>query len=253
MLMLVVAGSAIHAENYVNWKGGFWLSIPDSWEKINYNVVDRFLAYTDTTREVFQYEAVFATKTSRLFSEDAYMVITFDETGELTKRESDSILRAIAESYSEDVYDAPLVQLMTDLVPGKPKINLSEKSVSILTDMAYRPEAMKKLWLYMKLNDRGLISLYLYSADSTFAANKKYFDNIIGSLSFENLKEAANQANLTFTEIKGGDGSAGATSFSDDEGGFLQSRLVYGLVVIVILGLVWNFIIAPRLKKKQSA
>ncbi len=208
------------------------------------------MAFTDTTREVFNYEAVFAPEDSRIFAEEAYLVITFDSTGDLSKREADSILRAIASSYSTEVYDAPLVQLMTDLVPGKPKINLSERSVSILTDMAYRPDAMKKLSLYMRLNDRGLISLYLYSPGSTFADNKKIFNDIVGSLSFDNLKEAAAQGELTFTAVSGNDVPATTTDFSNGDNAFFQNKLLYALIVIVVFGLLWNFIIAPRIKKK---
>lgn len=252
-LMLITAGSAVQAENFVNWRGGFWFSVPEGWDKVNYRTVDRFLAYTDTTREVFNYEAVFAPETSRIFAEDAYLVVTFDSTGEMSKREADSVLRGIASSYSTDVYDAPLVQLMTDLIPGKPKINLSERSVSVLTEMAYRQDAMKKLWLYMQLNDHGLISLYLYSPDSTFERNKKVFDDIVGSLSFDDLKGAAVQEEFTFTEVAGGDGEASSAVDFDDDEGFLKSKILYALIVIVVFGLLWNFIIAPRIKKKQSA
>lgn len=260
MLILTMAGS-LSAENYVNWKGGFWLTLPDDWAKVDYRIVDRFLSYTDTSRAVFDYEAVFAPESLLIFAADAYLVITFDSTGELPKREADSILEAIAQSYGTDVFNAPIVELMTNLDPGKPKINYRERSVSVLSEMAYQPEAMKKLWLYMRLNDRGLISLYFYSPDSTFAGNKPIFDKILTSLSFENLNEAAGDESLTFTDIGGDslgdpDVTGRTESFDDPQAtkgiGSIKNILIVAVLIIIVFGLIWNFIIVPRTKKKTN-
>ena len=48
VILSAVTGPGVSAENYVNWKGGFWLTVPESWEKVDYRIFDRFLAYTDT-------------------------------------------------------------------------------------------------------------------------------------------------------------------------------------------------------------
>lgn len=261
VLVLSVMGSALSAKNYVNWKGGFWIELPDDWEKVDYRLVDAFLSMTDTSMDVFNYEVLYAPLTSRIFAEDAYLVITFDSTGPLSKPEADSILETIAVSYSTVVFEAPVVQLMSDLIPGQPKMNRDEGTVSVLSEMAYRPDAMKKLWLFMKLNDRGLISLYFYSPDSTYAQNKPIFDKIVNSLSSENLKEAAEQEKLTFTSI-GGDSltdpeidpdRAGFEETSAPKGvGNIKNILLYAVLVIVVFGLIWNFIIAPKMRKKKT-
>jgi len=259
VLAVTSVGQNLSAENYVNWKGNFWLTVPDDWEKVDYRLFDSYVAFSDTTREVLDYEAVFAPSSSPVFAADAYLVVTFEATGELSKRESDSILRAIGEAYATEVYDAPVVKLMSDLVPGRPKINREQKVVSVLTDMALRPDAMIKVWQYMRLNDLGLISLYFYSPDSTFQRNKPVFDQIISSLSFENLKEAAAQEQLTFTEVGGEDlsdpevssersGSAGETAPKDTSS--IRTILIIAVVIIVVFGLIWNFIILPRKRKK---
>jgi len=249
------------AENYVNWKGGFWLTIPEGWDKVDYRIVDRFLAMTDTSRDIFNYEVVLAPEASRVFAEDAYLVVTFDSTGKLSSAEADSVLEGIAESYASSVDDAPIVQLMSDLIPGQPRINREEKAISVLSEMAYRPEAMKKLWLYMKLNDRGLISLYFYSPDSTYTQNKPVFDRIVESLSFENLKEAAGSEKATFTDIGGDDLNdpeiESGTGISKEngkteEGGSMKNVLLIAVVIIIVFGLIWNFVIAPRTRKKTT-
>jgi len=258
---LLMIGPGLSAENYVNWPGGFWFEIPEGWEKVDYRLVDAFLSMTDTSREALDYEALYAPTASALFSEDAYLVVTFDSTGPLSQKESDSILQDIAESYATDVYDAPVVQLLSDLVPGQPKMNRAERTVSVLSEMAYRPEMMKKLWLYMKLNDRGLISLFFFSLDSTYNQNKPIFDKVVSSLSFENLKDAAEQGKPVFTSV-GGDnpGSpdlpAGRTGSeaTGAAGGVSNIRnvLLYAVVIIVVFGLIWNFVIAPKMRKKST-
>jgi hypothetical protein len=261
LIGLIAAASDLSAENYVNWRGGFWLEIPENWEKVDYRLVDAFLSMTDTSLDVFKYEAVFAPSESEMFAADAYLVITFDSTGQLSKAESDSVLESIGESYSTAVYDAPIVELMSDLVPGKPKMNRAEKTVSILYDMAYRPEAMKRLWLYMKLNDRGLISLYFYSPDSTFESNKPIFDQIVTSLSFENLKQAAEGGKAVFTEVGGenlddpemSSGRTGEAETGSVEGiSKIKNILLIAVIIIIVFGLIWNFLIAPKMKKKKT-
>ena len=260
MMLMVTAATAgsLSAANFVDWKGGFWFTVPEGWDKVDYRLVDRYLSMADTSRDVFDYEAVFAPASSIFFSEDAYMVVTFDSTGPLTQQGVDSVLNQISESYAEVVDDAPIVQLMSDLVPGKPVISRAEKAISVLSRMAYRPDAMKTLWLYMRLNDRGLISLYFYSPDSTYQRNKPAFDGVVSTLSFANLKEAAGQEALTFTDI-GGDQVASPEASSDiGETGSSSARGIAGIrnvilivvIVVVVIGLIWVFVIMPRMKKK---
>lgn len=247
---LTVCVSAPHAKNFVDWKGGFWLTFPDNWEKVDYRIVDQYLYMTDTSQQVFNYEAVYAPKESQVFAEEAYLVIAFDSTGPLTPRQTDSVLESIAASYSAVIDDAWIVQYMSDLVPGRPQIDRTEKTVSVLSEMAYSPEAMRKLYLYMRLNSVGLISLFCYSPDSTFERNKPIFDSIIKSLSFENLKEASKEE-LVFTDVGGGDGSG--AGFSSETGKSSGWRIIPYLVLIAVaVFLVWRIVIAPRMKKTKA-
>jgi hypothetical protein len=252
MLALAAAATLAPAANYVNWNGGFWFALPDGWMKIDYRYVDRFLVMTDTSREVFNYEAVFSPNPNERFGADAYLVVTFDSLGPLSEREADSALKEIASSYATQVFEAPVVQLMTDLVPGQPKIDYATKSVSILSEMAYRPGAEKKVWQFIRLNDRGIISLYFYSADSTYLQNKPLFDSMVNSLSFADLKEAAGQESLKFTAVGGesvaeskvGETETGGTA--SNQGGGLKKILLYAVVIVVIVGLIWGFVFARR-------
>jgi len=251
VLLLAVSAAAPEAKNYVNWKGGFWLEFPDDWEKIDYRVVDRYLAASDTSRDIFNYEAVFAPLSPGYFIEDAYLVITFDSTGELNSKQIDSVLTAIAESYSTSIQEAPIVRYMSDLIPGRPQIDRDRKAVMVLSEMAYQPEAMKKLWLYMQINDVGLISLYFYSQDSTFERNRPVFESIVESLSFENLNEASQQE-LVFTDVTGGgEGSEFDSETGSDENGGV-GIVPYLALILIVLYLLWRFAVAPRLRKNKN-
>ncbi len=250
VVVLAVSAPTLEAKNYVNWTGGFWLELPDDWEKVNYEIADRFFMMRDTSQEVLDYEAVFAPRSSEVFFEDAYLVITFDSTGELTPRQADSVLTTIAESYSEVIEEAPIVQYMSDLVPGRPQIDRERKAVVVLSEMGFQPESLQKLWLYMQLNDVGLITMYFYSQDSTFNAHQPIFKSIVNSLSFENLKEAS-QEQLVFTDVTGDDGSESGEEFGDDENGGV-GIIPYLVLIFIVVYLIWRFAIAPRMRKKRD-
>lgn len=249
--LLFITGA--NAENYVNWRGGFWLQIPDNWGKVDYNIVDQYLAMTDTSNSIFNYEAVFAPKTSDPFVSDAYLVITFDSTGALTPLEADSMLTAIASGYSKQIFEAPIVQLMSDLTPGQPKINREEKSISVLSEMAYRPENKRYLWLFMRLNDRGIAALYFYCPEKTYDQNKPLFDGIIKSLSFQGLKEAAGEEKSTFTQVKGSESPTTKIGGGSSGLGSTTLMIILAAVLALVLILVWFFIIRPRLNKGTPA
>lgn len=254
LVAVLLLGSMVSAENYVNFKGQFYFEIPEGWDKVDYRLVDYYLSYSDTSKEVFDYEVVYAPASSERYLDDAYVVVTFDSLGTMSRVESDSILTAIASGYSRDILDAPIVRTMSDLVPGKPKINLSERVVSVIVNMAHRPESRKKLWQYMRLNDVGMISLYFYSPDSLFEASKPVFDAIVKSLSFENLRQAASTDSAVFTEV--GRGSENNNDEAIDWGngedsiwsGSLSRYLLIAVIVIVLFGLIWNFVIRRRKK-----
>ncbi len=251
---LLFFASAPRADNYINWKGSFWFELPDHWEQVNYAIVDRYLSMMDTSQDVFDYEAVFAPAESKMFAEDAYLVVTFDSLGELTPHEADSVLTTIAKTYSSVIENAPIVNYMSDLRPGRPQVDRAKKVVTIISEMAYRPDAMRKLWLYMRLNDRGLISMYFYSPDSTFKENMSTFEEIVNSLSFTGLKEASSEE-LTFTDVGAGNPEAGAPASSSGEGGksgASGSWIPYVALGLIVLYLIWRFAIAPKLKKKNG-
>lgn len=261
-LLLLSAVGGAQAANYVNWKAGFWFAVPDGWDKVDYMVVDRYLAQTDTSREVYGYEAVFAPVASKVFMEDAYAVVTFDSTGPLSAASADSLLNVIAKSYGKEVFTAPIVSRMSNLTPGQPVIDRAARAVTVLSEMAFRPEDARKLWLYMRLNDAGLISLYFYSPDATFARNKPIFDNIVKSLSFDNLREAAGNELVTFTEVGGEKVEAPKTPYSDSlgaaatetsSGGGSTKTILYVVIIVVVLALAAVFILGPRLKKRTPS
>lgn len=246
--------SSTRADNYINWKGGFWFALPDHWEQVNYAIVDRYLSMMDTSQDVFDYEAVFAPAESRMFAEDAYLVVTFDSLGKLTQKESDSVLTTIAKTYSSVIEEAPIVNYMSDLRPGRPQVDRAQKVVTVVSEMAYRPDALRKLWLYMRLDDSGLISMYFYSPDSTFKENMSTFEEIVNSLSFTGLKEASTEQ-LTFTDVGAGNPEAGVPQSSSGEGGksgASGSWIPYVALALIVLYLIWRFAIAPRVRKKND-
>lgn len=262
LVVMFLFGGSLSAENYVNWKGGFWLTIPQTWSKVDYRVVDSLLMMSDTSRRAFAYQAVFAPSASKSFVDDAFLVINFDSTGKLAKAESDSLLKAIAQSYSTDVQEAPAINLLTDFVPGKPKINLTERAVSVLNEMTMKSGTVKKLWQYIRFNDVGLITLYFYVPDSTYQKNKPVFDSIVNSMSFDNLKQAAGSDTLKFTDIGGAEDSVTKAASTGQieksqippahSASPIKKPYLYAVVILIVLALLWFVVISPRIKKNET-
>lgn len=255
--MVLTMAAVAPAENYVNWKGGFWFAVPEGWEKVDYMIVDQLLAMTDTSREVYHYEAVFAPATSKLFIDGAYLVVTFDSTGPLTDRASDSILDYYARSYMSELAQAPVTGGTGDLARGRPLIDRARKAVTVLSDVVVDPQTRRMFLLYMRLNRAGLISLYCYGPDSTFSQHRTTFDGIIASLSFENLREAAGSQKVVLTDV-GGDkvaapeGGSGGTPSSGIMGRKLKNTLLGAVIVVIAGALLWILVVAPRMKKDKA-
>lgn len=255
-LIVLAFAAGAPAENYVNWKGGFWLTFPDDWEKVDYRIVDRIFAPSDTSSAAYNYEVVYAPESSP-YLDDAYIVVAFDSTGELSEQEADSLLNDISNSYRQDIYKSEAVDYMSDLIPGRPRVDLQNNSITVISEMAYRPEAMIKLLMYMKLNKVGMITFYCYSPDSTFEKDRPIFDSVIASLSFENLKDAAAQEELQFTNVGNSDNPDNSSSFISEEeaaGPIIQFKnWILGIVIVIIVfGLIWNFVVLPRRKKSNE-
>lgn len=257
-LAVILCLSATAAgKNYVNWKGEFWLTMPDGWDKVDYREVDRILASTDTSSEVFNYEAVLAPTVSRPFTAGPYVVITFEPSGEMNDAQADSLLRNIAASYADDIFEAPAAARLSDLKPGQPRLNTEERTVQVLSEMAFSNSETSKLWLYLKLNHVGLIAFYMYCPESRYDEIEPLFESMINSLAFEGLKDAAGAESVKFTDVRGNETPPRVTGGNDDtviaEGVTAVKNWIYiGIGVIIIAGLIWYLVIVPRRKKHQE-
>ncbi len=257
VLIALTAFASVSAENYVNWKGGFWVDIPDAWGKVDYIQVDRILAMADTAAEVFNYEAVLAPISSETFLSGPYIVITYDETGELSKNQADSVLRDIASNYASDILEAPSSARLADLTPGQPQMSTDDLTVQVLSEMAYQSNNKTKLWLYMKLHQtKGLVTFYMYCPDYLYTETQPVFEKLVSSLSFEGLKEAAGKEDVTYTDVKGGDGSksslldANENGTSEEDSGYMFG--IYIIIGVIVVGVILVLIMKSRRKKNEE-
>jgi len=253
LLMVILIGN-VAGENYVNFKGGFWISVPETWEKINYRIVDRYLMMIDTSRELLNYEAVFAPVESQPFIEDDYLVITFDSIGEVSASDMKSMLDELAELYTSRAQAGGWNETMD----SKAQIDYQQYSISVKSHMA--TENMKRRrWVYSRYTGTGVVTLDFYSLDSTFQDKLPVFEEIVGSLSFEGLREAA-QKEIKFSDVGSGDiaedGESSGWSDADSGAGntimTVKNIVIVVVVAVILFGLVWNFMIAPARRKKRK-
>jgi hypothetical protein len=252
-LVLLCTGSLSSAENYVNWRAGFWVTIPDGWDKVGYEKVDFYLAQTDTSQGIFDYEAVFAPPGSEPFITGPYVVIRFDSTGHLSDEQVRARMQTIADNYSDEISETSIIDMLTELRPGTPEIDWKAKAISVLTKMAVSPDTEKMLWQYIRFVAQGYVTFYFFSPVETFDQNKQIFRDMVSSFSTENLKEAAGAQEYKFTDVSGGDSAASETPV--DSSGAVQKKsadngmrtwmpwLVGGFIVLY---LIWRFAFSSR-------
>ncbi|MEZ5358638.1 MAG: hypothetical protein R3F48_07365 [Candidatus Zixiibacteriota bacterium] len=249
--------SSVVAKNYVNWKGEFWLEMPEGWDKVEYREVDRMLATMDTTTEVYKYEAVLAPVESVPFTSGPYVFITFEPGGDMSDAAADSLLRGIAAGYADDIMESPNAARLSDLNPGQPRLNLENRTVQVLSELAFSENSVSKLWMYLKLNHAGLIAFYMYCPIDEFEATKPEFEAMINSLKFDGLKEAAGSESATFTDVRGNDEMPGRPSGGEAdeaaEGFAAFKNWIYIIIgIVIVAGIVWYAVIVPRRKKQQE-
>ena len=86
--MLTFVGTA-SANNYVSFDGKFFITYPDNWRQIEYNVVDAYLLRFGASQSSLQYEAVFAPGVSDPFFKGSYLILNVDTVGALDQQAID--------------------------------------------------------------------------------------------------------------------------------------------------------------------
>lgn len=254
LLALIVAGTIAstpaHAEKtFVSLRGGFWVTYPDSWRKVDFNEVDMYLMANRAGSSMFNYEAVLSAHDARPFYRGSYMIITFDSLGTLSDKQTDSVLSSLETKFGTDVKYFPVGDFLTDMQTDEPTYDKDHKLVSIVSDITERQETLKKHLLMMKFFQNGIVNFYCYAPDTLFDSMKTVFNKVALSLSTDDIDAAlARQTEVDMAPIGGGntveDGGEVDTGETDTDVTFIL------LLIAVVVAVVAVFLLMKQRKKR---
>lgn len=201
LLLMMISSSVVLAENYVSWTGGFYVTLPDDWEQVDYQTVDAFLISNQAGSDVLDYDAAFAPSRSIPFFTGNYMILTVDTVGELTQTQIDSVLNQMRKTFGRDIKYYPVADFLSDLKSNAPSYDADNKLVTVVSDIVQQGQATKKLMNMIKFYERGLATFYFYSPDSLFDQSKDIFKDIVQSFSTEDIEAAAGQQEVRVADI----------------------------------------------------
>jgi len=201
LLLMMISSSVVLAENYVSWTGGFYVTLPDDWEQVDYQTVDAFLISNQAGSDVLDYDAAFAPSRSIPFFTANYMILTVDTVGELTQTQIDSVLNQMRKTFGRDIKYYPVADFLSDLKSNAPSYDADNKLITVVSDIVQQGQATKKLMNMIKFYERGLATFYFYSPDSLFDQSKDIFKDIVQSFSTEDIEAAAGQQEVRVADI----------------------------------------------------
>jgi len=207
LLLTIVAAASGTAETqtYVSLKGGFYITYPDDWAQVDYWLVDAYLLRNRMDTAVLDYEAAFAFKDAPHFFSGNYLILTVDTVGELKDWEIDSVLIELVRSFGRRVRHSPTADFLANLEPNLPNYDTLAKTVTILNETSEQ-QVLKKSLLMMKFYERGIATFYFYSPDSLFETSKSLFEQIVASLSTENVEDALPKEQLKVADLEDPEG-----------------------------------------------
>jgi len=243
-LLAWLGASTASAANYVSWAGGFYITIPDDWEHIDYQTVDAFLISNQAGPDVLNYDAAFAPRSSRPFFTGNYLILTVDTVGELSRAQIDSVLSLMSATFGEDIKYYPVADFLSDMKSNAPSYDAEKKLITVVNDIMLKDEVTKKLMHMTRFYERGMATFYFYSPDSLFDRSTALFSEIVQSLSTENIEAAAGAGTTRVADIDPDEESKS----TDDDGSLPVMTYIVPILVIMIT----IFAVARKRRRKSE-
>lgn len=239
ILIAAALASPVSAEPYVSLNGNFYIILPDDWEQIDYNTVDMFMQQRGVSIEGLSYEAVFAAKGNSPFFEGNYLILTIDTVGNLNDDQIDSVLNSLRKVFNEDIQYYPVGDLLANLDSNTPYYDREKRVAVVLNDLTQQEKTFRKNILYYKFYESGVAKFYFYSPDSLMEQSQTLFEEVVASLSTEDIESKLSSDKVEITDVDG------STSGDDEDNEF-------GLPVAIMVALLIVIITAAKRRKSRK-
>lgn len=243
LVAVLLIAPALLAENFVSFRGKFYVTYPDTWKQIDYLTVDAYLQQAGARRRMLDYEAVFAPIGSEPWYRDSYLILTVDTLGKLSEQQIDSVLVRFEDSFEKPREIRSTAGLFQGLTYGKIAYDPTTKTAAVMTSQAGPESGDKSILLAMHFYDHGIANYYFYATDSTFNNYLQVLTSVVSSFSTENIESAIPKAAV---KIADPEKISKATDIKEDKKMPIWAPTSGAVVVILIVALA-----AARRKRKQ--
>lgn len=246
LVAVLLIAPALLAENFVSFRGKFYVTYPDTWKQIDYLTVDAYLQQAGARRRMLDYEAVFAPIGSEPWYRDSYLILTVDTLGKLSEQQIDSVLVRFEDSFEKPREIRSTAGLFQGLTYGKIAYDPTTKTAAVLSSQAGPESGDKSILLAMHFYDHGIANYYFYATDSTFNNYLQVLTSVVSSFSTENIESAIPKAAV---KIADPEKISKATDIKEDKKMPIWAPTSGAVVVILIVALA----AARRKRKKRQA
>lgn len=190
LLIMAVTGlitPGVRAESYESFNGHFLIDLPDDWNRMDYRTVDFFLTQSSGGNDLLEYEAVFSPQRPGVFYDREYLMLTIDTIGQLSRRQIDSVLSDMGESFELTLERKPITDFANDVPAGKFLYDDKRQLAVVTTEVYDAGEVYKISLLAVKFYKEGTANFYFFSPDTTYPQMANLFHRIVKSFTTENL------------------------------------------------------------------
>lgn len=232
-MAILIAGTCLADQTFVDWRGSFHFRYPDDWYEVEYRQVNIFLGMQGVSMDEFDYDVALAAKDRVPFWETVYVFVSSYTVGKLTEAEIDSALKDISSEYGTTCRHGKWSTGDYGLDLTTPVYDKSIRAVAVRD--IFRGEPVNKMLLQMRVfHDRGIAVFNCYAPDSIYHDVEKEFFKLATSLSTENLHSVAPKESTQIVDLSQRDIQKPLNSEAKTE---TASKPASGWLIIV-LGLV---------------
>lgn len=251
VVVLALFAVSVMAGVFVDWRGGFHVAYPDDWRVVPYSEVSSFLEEQGLDVISIDYDVVLADKEAQPFQSGAYVFVALHETGALSARQIDSVLKSVAEvqflSISEETLDGS-----TSLTKDKLIFDRNRQAAASYSNI--KTATTDKGYLEIrKFYDKGVALFLCYAPQERFSEVKAVFMNLLETFSTRNLKEMAPKEDLKIVDPATRVRLASPTTETEPpaagqgEGKDSGNKSIYIVILAIIIA---GTVLVIRLKKR---
>jgi len=196
---IVLFSTTAGANVFVDWRGGFHVTYPDEWQVVPYSEVSSFLESQGMNVISLDYDAVLGEKGLSPFYDGAYSFLVLHETGRLSDRQIDSVLRTTAKEQLLEITEGMIGEGM-GLSRGELVYDRNKQAMAIYSQI--KTMTVEKEYLELrKFYEKGVALFLCYSPSERFGTTKKVFFGLLESFSTKDLEKVAPKQEVKIVDL----------------------------------------------------